>query len=131
MKKVKSTMIAIVATAFSIGLAAGQQGPGEVGGPGPDRQEIRAKLEKISAELNLTPQQKLQLLPILKEEAPELKAVKENASLGPIQKARQLRQISMAIDAKVLPILNPTQQEKWQAMRERERQEMIQKLQQK
>jgi hypothetical protein len=51
-----------------------------VGGPGPDRQEIRAKLEKISAELNLTPQQKLQLLPILKEEAPELKAVKGSGS---------------------------------------------------
>jgi hypothetical protein len=123
MKKVKSTMIVILATAFSIGLAVGQQGP--------DSQEIRAKLEKISAALNLTPQQKLQLLPILKEEAPELKAVKENASLGPIQKARQLRQISTAIDAKVLPILNPTQQEKWQAMREQERQNMIRKLEQK
>jgi hypothetical protein len=123
MKKVKSTMIVILATAFSIGLAVGQEGP--------DPQEIRAKLEKISAELNLTPQQKLQLLPILKEEAPELKAIKENASLGPIQKARQLRQASTAIDAKVLPILNPMQQEKWQEMRERERQEMIQKLQQK
>jgi hypothetical protein len=126
MKKVKSTMIVILATAFSIALAVGQQGPGA----GPDSQEIRAKLEKISAALNLTPQQKLQLLPILKEEAPELKAVKENASLSPIQKARQLRQISTAIDAKVLPILNPMQQEKWQAMRERERQEMIQKLEQ-
>lgn len=127
MKTVKSTMIVILATAFSIGLAVGQQGPGA----GPDSQEIAAKLQKISAELNLTPQQKLQLLPILKEEAPELKAVKENTSLSPIQKARQLRQVSAAIDAKVLPILNPTQQEKWQAMREQERQEMIQKLKQK
>jgi hypothetical protein len=127
MKKVKSTMIAILATAFSVALAVAQQGPGA----GPDSQEIRAKLEKISAALNLTPQQKLQLLPILKEEAPQLKAVKEDASLGPIQKARQLRQISASIDAKVLPILNPAQQEKWQVMRERERQEMIQKLEQK
>jgi periplasmic protein CpxP/Spy len=130
MKKVKSTVIPILATTFSIGLAVGQQGPGEVGGAGSNAQEIAAKLQKISAELNLTPQQKMQLLPILKEEAPQLKAIKEDASLGPIQKARQLKQVSTAIDAKVLPILNPTQQEKWQAMRERERQEMIQKLQQ-
>jgi hypothetical protein len=126
MKKVKSIMIAILAAACSIGLAVGQQGPGA----GPDTQEIAAKLQKISAELNLTPEQKRQLLPILKEEAPQLKAIKENDSLGPIQKARQLKQVSTSIDAKVLPILNPTQQEKWQAMREQERQEMIQKLKQ-
>jgi hypothetical protein len=131
MKKVKSTMILILATAFSIALAVGQQGPGGVGGAGSDAQEMAVKLEKISAALNLTPEQKVQLLPILKEEAPELKAVKENASLGPIQKARQLRQVSTATDAKVLPILNPMQQEKWQAMREQERQNMIRKLEQK
>lgn len=97
-------------------------------GAGASKQEVLAKLEKISTALQLTPRQKMHLLPILKEEAPQLKAVKENASLGPLQKAMQLKQISTAIDTKVTPILNPMQQEKWQLMREEERKQMLQKL---
>ena len=105
-------------------------GQGAMGGQ-PNKQEIAAKLEKISQELQLTPAQKQQLLPILKEEAPKIQAVKTNTSLGPLQKAMQLRQIGEATDAKVQPILSPEQYQKWQAMRQQERQEMIQKMENK
>lgn len=100
-------------------------------GAQPNKAEVMAKLEKISTALNLSPQQKQQMLPILKEEAPKLQAIKSSTSLGPLQKAMQLRQVGEATDAKVMPILNPEQQQKWQAMRQQERQEMMQKMENK
>lgn len=103
-----------------------QQGPGSAGA---NKQEMAAKLEHISQVLQLTPTQKQQMIPILKQEVPKLEAVKGNTSLGPLQKAMQLKQISTDTDSKVMPILNPQQQQKWQAMREQERQQMLQKLQ--
>lgn len=95
---------------------------------GPNKQEIAAKLEQMSQALQLTPQQKQQILPILKEEAPQLQAIKNNTSLGPLQKAMQLKQVSTSMDSKIMPILNAEQQQKFQAMREQERQQMVQKL---
>ena len=68
------------------------------------------------------------MLPILMEEAPKIKAVKENTSLGPMQKAMQMHQIGTATDAKVKPILNPQQYQTWEQMREQERQQAIQKM---
>ncbi len=97
----------------------------------PDKQEMAAKLEKISAALQLTPQQKQQIRPILMEEAPKVKAIKENTSLGPLQKGMQLRQISEATDAKLQPILSPEQYQKWQQMRAQEREQMMQKMENK
>ena len=69
--------------------------------PAPDKQELMAKVEKMSTALQLTPAQKQQIIPILKEEAPKMQAVKANTSLGPLQKAMQLKQISTDTDAKL------------------------------
>ena len=52
-----------------------------------------AKLQALSQQLKLTPQQKMQMLPILKEEGPKLEAIKNNPSLPPMQKMKQLRAI--------------------------------------
>jgi hypothetical protein len=100
-------------------------------GAQPNKAEIMAKLEKISTALQLSPAQKQQMLPILKEEAPKIQAIKNNTSLGPLQKGMQLREIGQATDAKVMPILNPEQQQKWQAMRQQEREQMMQKMENK
>lgn len=90
--------------------------------------EVAQKLEKMSAALQLTPQQKQQIRPILMEEAPQLKALKNDTSLPPMQKAMKMRQIGEATDAKLQPILTPQQYEKWQQMRTQERQQMMQKM---
>ncbi len=104
------------------------QGTMGAAGGGPNKAEIAAKLEKMSAALQLTPAQKKQITPILMEEAPKLQALKADTSLGPLQKAMQLRQISEATDAKLQPILTPEQNQKLQAMRAQERQQMMQKM---
>ena len=96
--------------------------------PSPEKQEAMAKLEKMSAELQLTPQQKKQMLPIMMEEGKKMKAIKTNTSLGPLEKAMQLKQVGTDMDTKVKPILNPDQYQKFEQIRQQEREAMIQKM---
>lgn len=126
MNKLRVVICVVLAGVFAAQLMVAQEGMGPQGGS--NKRESAAKLEALSNELQLTPAQKQQLLPILREEAPQIQAVKSNSSLPPMQKAMQLKQISTAVDAKVMPILNPEQQQKWQAIREQERRQMMQKL---
>jgi hypothetical protein len=126
------TLFVLLAIAVSIPLLSAQDNMSQgTMGAQPNKAEVMAKLEKISTELNLSPAQKQQMLPILKEEAPKIQAIKGNTSMAPMQKAMQLRQIGQATDAKVMPILNPEQQQKWQAMRQQEREQMMQKMENK
>jgi protein CpxP len=98
------------------------------GAPSPDKQEAMAKLEKMSAALNLTPAQKKQMMPIMMEEGQKMKAIKGNSSLGPLEKGMQMKQVGTDMDAKVKPILSPDQYQKFEAMRAQEREQMIQKM---
>ncbi|MGB8886573.1 MAG: hypothetical protein WCC87_07595 [Candidatus Korobacteraceae bacterium] len=102
-------------------------GQGAMGGQG-NTSDAAAKLEKMSAALQLTPAQKQQILPILAQEAPKLKALKADTSMPPLQKAMKLRQITESTDAQLKPILNPEQYEKLQQMQAQERQQMMQKM---
>ena len=84
-----------------------------------------AKLQALSQQLKLTPQQKIQVLPILKEEGPKLEAVKNNTSLSGMQKMRQLRAIHNESAPQLQQILSPTQYQKLQAIRQQEIQQAI------
>ena len=44
------------------------------------------KLAALAKQLNLTPAQKTQLMPVLEADAPKLEAIKSNPSLGPLHK---------------------------------------------
>jgi hypothetical protein len=127
MKK-STAILALALFTMPLTLAAQNGMSGQGMGQQDSKAEVMQKLEKMSAALQLTPQQKQQMLPILMEEAPKMKALKENTSLGPMQKAMQLHQIANATDAKVKPILNPQQYQTWEQMREQERQQAIQKM---
>ena len=87
-----------------------------------------AMLNQFSIELGLNEQQKQQIVPFLKEEAPKLAALKKNTALSPVEKVEQLKQISGAVDAKITPLLDPAQQAKFQALREARRRQMIEEL---
>ncbi len=90
--------------------------------------EAMQRLEKMSAALQLTPQQKRQVAPIIMDEAPNVKALKSDTSLPPMQKAMKMRQIAEATDAKMKPILTPQQYQTLMQMQAQERQQMIQKM---
>jgi len=56
------------------------------------------KLERLAQVLNLSPQQKVALLPILQAEAPKLEAIKNNPGMPPGEKAEQMRSIHQQAD---------------------------------
>ena len=86
-----------------------------------------AKLQALSQQLKLTPQQKMQMLPILKQEGPKLEAIKNNTSLSGMQKMRQLRAIHNESAPQLQQILSPAQYQQLQAIRQQEIQQAIAK----
>jgi len=89
---------------------------------------VSAMLNQFSVELGLTEQQREQILPFLKQEVTKLGALKKNTSLKPLEKLEQLKQIADGVDAKVNPLLDQQQQQKFQAIREEHRRELIEKM---
>ena len=85
------------------------------------------KMAALAKQLNLSPAQKTQLMPILEADAPKLQAIKSNTSLGPLQKMEQLKAIHAQSDPQIKSILNPQQYEQFQQIRQQEIQQAIEK----
>ena len=77
-----------------------------------------AKAEAISQQLGLTPQQKVKILPILRDELPKVEAIKNENSLTRMQKAQQIRAIHQQTDPQMKAILTPEQYQKLKAIRQ-------------
>jgi hypothetical protein len=105
-----------------LGVAAQAQVPAAPGASGQAQ-----KLEALAKQLNLTPQQKMQLLPILQADAPKIQAIKNNTSLGPLQKMEQLKAVHAQSDPQIKSILNPQQYEQLQQIRQQEIHEAMEK----
>ena len=86
-----------------------------------------AKLQALSQQLKLTPEQKVQMLPILKEEGPKIEAIKKDTSLPPMQKMKQLRAIHSETAPQLQKILSPAQYQQLQTIRQQEIQQAIAK----
>ena len=81
----------------------------------------------MSKQLNLTPDQKEKLLPILKAEAPKMQAIKDNTSLTGIQKLQQIRALHEQTEPQVKAILSQQQFDQLQKIRQQEIEKMIEK----
>ena len=77
-----------------------------------------AKLQAISQQLNLTPEQKAKVLPILADEGPKVQAIKNDNSLSRMQKIQQIKAIHHQTDPQMKAILSPEQYQKLQAIRQ-------------
>jgi Spy/CpxP family protein refolding chaperone len=77
-----------------------------------------AKAQAMAQQLNLTPQQKEKVLPILVAEVPKVQAIKSDNSLSKIQKVQQLRAIHQQTDPQMKAILTPEQYQKLKAIRQ-------------
>ena len=86
-----------------------------------------AKVQAIAQKLQLTPEQKVKVLPILEQETPKLEAIKNNNSLSGLQKMRQLRAIHAETAPQLQQILSPAQYQKLQAIREERIKEAMEK----
>jgi len=76
------------------------------------------KAQAIAQQLNLTPQQKEKVLPILADEVPKVNAIKNDNSLSKMQKMQQLRAIHQQTDPQMKGILTPEQYQKLKAIRQ-------------
>ena len=76
-----------------------------------------SKAQAIAQQLNLTPQQKEKILPILAAEVPKVSAIKADNSLSMMQKMQQLRAIHQQTDPQMKAILSPEQYQKLRQIR--------------
>jgi protein CpxP len=76
-----------------------------------------SKAQAIAQQLNLTPQQKEKILPILVAEAPKVNAIKNDNSLSRMQKMQQVRAIHQQTDPQMKAILSPDQYQKLKEIR--------------
>jgi hypothetical protein len=76
-----------------------------------------SKAQAIAQQLNLTPQQKEKILPILVDEAPKVNAIKNDNSLSKMQKMQQVRAIHQQTDPQMKAILSPQQYQKLKEIR--------------
>ncbi len=81
----------------------------------------------LAKQLNLTPEQKMKLMPILADEAPKVEAIKANTSLTGLQKMEQLRALHEQTNPQVQAILSPQQYEQLQQIRQHEIEQTMQK----
>ena len=88
--------------------------------PAAPGQKPAEKLQALSEQLQLTPEQKVKLLPVLEQEGPKIEAIKKNTSLPPMQKMKQLHAIHEETAPQLQKILSPAQYEKLQAIRQQE-----------
>ena len=72
----------------------------------------------LAQQLKLTPQQEVEVLPILKAEAPKFEAIKNDPSLSGMQKMKQLHAIHSENAPELQKILSPAQNQQLQVIRE-------------
>ncbi len=89
----------------------------------------KQKLQELAKQLNLTPRQKIKLMPILEAEAPKIQAIKDNTSLTGIQKLEKIRAIHQETDPQVQAILTPEQYQQLKTIRQEEIKKAMEKKQ--
>ena len=89
-------------------------------------QNKAAKLQAIAKQLDLTPQQKVKILPILADEGPKVEAIKNDNSLSKVQKIQHIRAIHQQTDPQMKAILSQEQYQKLQAIRQQAIKDAIQ-----
>ena len=72
----------------------------------------------LAQQLKLTPQQEVEVMPILKAEAPKFEAIKNDPSMSGMQKMKALRAIHSENAGPLQKILTPAQYQQLQAIRE-------------
>ena len=107
----KHTYLAI--SALCIGLFAGLPSTSLA-----QRGGAAAKAQAVAQELNLTPQQKEKILPILVAEGPKIQAIKNDNSLNKLEKIQQVKAIHQQSDPQMKAILSPEQYKKLQGIRQ-------------
>ena len=110
-------------TSHALQTAPAAQEHGAMGGSPMGPMTPEARLKMLTEKLNLTEDQQAKLKPVLEDQAKQMKALHDDASLAPADKQAKMKDIHESSIEKMNAILTPDQQAKWKQMR----QEMMQK----
>ena len=122
MSKLYASMLTILVVLATCLLLTGQtsaapqtspQGHEAMGATSPE-----AHVQMLSEKLNLTEDQKAKLKPIFQDQAQQLKAVRDDTSLTPEQKAAKKKAIHETTHDQINAVLTPEQQEKFKTMKQ-------------
>jgi len=83
----------------------------------------------LDAKLALTDSQKSELVPIIAERQQKIKALAADTSGRPRRRARKAEEIFKDSDKKIKKILSPEQQEKYAAMEQQMREQVMERMQ--
>lgn len=108
-KLISFTAVGLVAAATL--LVAQARGPGDAQWQGGRGARRNGPLVQLTRSLDLTPEQRAQVLPIVAQAGPQIRAIRQEAR----QKVVAVREATMA---QVRPILTPEQQQKLDALRQ-------------
>jgi len=103
---------------LALALTVNAQIPG-IGGVGAGG-GVAQQIQSLTQVLHLSPTQVTQLTPILQQELPKIATITKNPSLTGAQKAKQAQAVHGQTDPQVKSILNPTQYQQWQTIRNNE-----------
>jgi hypothetical protein len=95
--------------------------PPSAGGQVSVQDQAAQSLQRLGTELNLTPDQKTKLQPILESEIQQVRDLRADTSLSPEQKQAKFQQTLTTDHAKIQAILTPEQQQKLAEMNQRAR----------
>lgn len=87
--------------------------------PDPQRQ-----VQTLSKKLNLTEDQKNQILPILTDRQQQMQNIRQDSSLSPEDRRTKMRSVFDESDAKIKAVLNDQQKQKYEQMQQERREHM-------
>jgi periplasmic protein CpxP/Spy len=108
------TMLMLGLNSFARPQAAAQQSAPAQAAPkmAPHQLSVDERMDRMSKELNLTPEQKEKIRPLLEEQDKQMSELRSNTSLTPEQKRDKARAMMMEAHEKFVAVLTPEQKEK-------------------
>ena len=117
MKKNILRSLAILAVAGLLGATASAQDTKQDTKAPRRGAQVEERLKQLSEELNLTPEQKAKIKPVLEKEREKVQALRSDTSLTREQRQEKMRAMRADLDKQIKPILTADQYQKWEKSR--------------
>lgn len=82
------------------------------------------QMKELSQKLQLTGKQKVELAPLVEQQFKQMKGLKENTSMGKLQKLRKARELQSNFHSQASKYLSPEQTKKLEEMQAQRRSEL-------
>lgn len=111
-----TALIIALATAGVSAWAQMSEGQGQGAAHGHSPMSPDQRLQMMTKQLNLTPDQQEKIKPLLENESQQMQTLHQNSSLTNEDRMTQMKQIRQTTNEQIKSDLNPDQQQKFQQM---------------